>query len=513
MKILPILLLFIANGLVISAQSITPSTLSFPKNSYEAINQLALPTKGDAVFDTTFNVLRVYNGIKWIPLGTDEKNPLMTAWSGGGDLSEVGLDIVVDTDDNLYVVGIFNLTAIFGSLSIVASDTSAIFLAKYDKTGKLLWVKSIASNIGFGVSDMSLCISSTGELYATGVFRDSVNFGVGILSALPRKAEGFLAKLSCEGVPLWIKKIDSANALLINDIELDKADNIYIVGTFFDSATFGTITLTSVGVNDFFLASYTPDGTFRWARQGGSEGSNYDFCTSVAISSRNQIYITGSFVGKFRVGNQILETLGNQNMYLARYSTNGDFMSVFQAHGDVNNLRGNVEGVRVIANNRDDIYVAGRFQGAAAFGIYKLIGSLNTYQIFLARFSETNVVAAFETQGEFLNGISLTADDDGAVYLAGVFMGNAIIKSLAPKIISATGGFDFFVAKYSNNYPAEWVISGGGKETDIVTNMVIGQNKNIYLTGQYLGESIIGNTRLKNASLLTDMFFIRLVQP
>ncbi|WP_028522011.1 hypothetical protein [Runella limosa] len=513
MKLFFTILLFIPIALSLNAQVITPNTISFPKKSYEEINQFTSPTRGDAIFDTTFNVLRVYNGIKWMALGVDEKNPVMAAWRGGGLFSDIGEDIVVDKNNNIYVVGIFNLTAIFDSLSIVAPDTSALFLAKYSKTGKILWVKQVASNTGIGANVSRLCLSSTGELLIAGVFRDSVNFGIETLSASTGKAEGFVAKFSSEGLPLWVRRINSTNSLLIYDLGLDRNDNLYVVGTFFDSATFENTTLTSVGSSDFFLASYTSEGAFRWVRQGGSEGNNFDSCRGVAISSQNQIYITGTFVGKFSIGNKILETLGNQNMYLARYSSNGDFVSVFQAHGNVNNLRGNVEGVRVIATNRDDIYVAGRFQATAALGDYKLIGNLNTYQVFLARFSETNVVAAFETQGDFLGGVSLTADDDGAVYLAGGFIGNAIIKSFVPKIISSAGGFDFFVAKYANNYPAEWVISGGGKNSDVISNMAIGQNKNIYLTGQYVGESIIGNTRLKNANSLTDMFFIRLVQP
>ena len=53
-------------------------------------------------------------------------------------------------------------------------------------------------------------------------------------------------------------------------INFDDEKNIYFVGGFQGSKTFETTTLTSNGLSDIFIAKYSTNGTFIYAKNAGS---------------------------------------------------------------------------------------------------------------------------------------------------------------------------------------------------------------------------------------------------
>lgn len=57
----------------------------------------------------------------------------------------------------------------------------------------------------------------------------------------------------------WALK--SNDFLSVVDIEKDANGNIFVIGNFKQTATFGTVQKTAVGDNDVFLAKYTDTGT------------------------------------------------------------------------------------------------------------------------------------------------------------------------------------------------------------------------------------------------------------
>ena len=60
-----------------------------------------------------------------------------------------------DNAGNSFITGYFNNTATFGSTSLTSSGLQDIFIAKYNSSGVLLWVKKAGgtgSDIGFGIA-------------------------------------------------------------------------------------------------------------------------------------------------------------------------------------------------------------------------------------------------------------------------------------------------------------------------------------------------------------------------
>ena len=101
------------------------------------------------------------------------------AYDIGHDEDDIGYGIVVDSDGNVYVTGLFRGTDVdFDPLGGVhtpsskltaSNDKSDVFLAKYDSDGVYQW----ASNFGGDEDDVGrgIAVDSDGNVYITGRFR------------------------------------------------------------------------------------------------------------------------------------------------------------------------------------------------------------------------------------------------------------------------------------------------------------------------------------------------------
>jgi hypothetical protein len=99
----------------------------------------------------------------------------------GGLNDEVGSDIAVDSNGNVYTTGYFAGRADFDpGAAIVNLDTAGffdIFISKLNSSGNYIWAKSIG---GTGNEDgYSIAVASSGNIYITGYFQGTVDFDPG----------------------------------------------------------------------------------------------------------------------------------------------------------------------------------------------------------------------------------------------------------------------------------------------------------------------------------------------
>jgi hypothetical protein len=110
----------------------------------------------------------------------------------------------------------------------------------------------------------------------------------------------FVAKYDRNGRLLWAKSGESStNSALSSSIVVDQAGDISVIGHFAGAATFGVeevreTTLHADGT-DIFVVIYAPNGTLRWARQAGGAGEKHVY--SAAVHSAGHLYVTGDFTG------------------------------------------------------------------------------------------------------------------------------------------------------------------------------------------------------------------------
>jgi hypothetical protein len=67
---------------------------------------------------------------------------------------------------------------------------------------------------------------------------------------------------------------------------------------------------------DIFVAKYSRGGVLQWVKKAG--GQNLDFSSSIAVSSANNIYVTGFFSGSSTFGNSNLTSSGASDFFISR---------------------------------------------------------------------------------------------------------------------------------------------------------------------------------------------------
>jgi hypothetical protein len=223
--------------------------------------------------------------------------------SGSTSLSSgsIGYSIKIDNSNNILISGRFDGTQDFdpnsGVFNLVSNGQLDCFVLKLDNLGNFVFAKSLGSS-GIDVG-WSIQLNLNGDIYLSGEFTNTVDFdpntGVSTLSS-SGQADGFMLKLSNSGSFLWVNKIGGVGSDLCGKITLDQNENVFTCGYFNGSVDFDNSSnqniLNSNGMKDAFLAAYSSNGNFIYAQNYGS--SSDDEGAHLYLSN-SEIYLTGYF--------------------------------------------------------------------------------------------------------------------------------------------------------------------------------------------------------------------------
>jgi len=376
--------------------------------------------------------------------------------------------IAVDSSGNVHITGYYSGTVDFdpgvGTVNLTSASNSDIFFAKYDNNGNYLWANGIGSgglNSGIG---KSITVDNSGNVYITGRFESTVDFdpdtGIANLTSVGWK-DAFFAKYDSNGNYIWAKGIGSSG-FLTNDegygIALDSSGNVYITGIFMDTADFNpgidtfNLIATVPPYGNIFFAKYDNNGNFIWAKNFG--GSMSEVSRSIDVDGLGNVYITGYFqdTADFDpgVGTANLTSIGNRDIFFAKYDDNGDYIWANSIGGSNMN-----EGNGIALDNFGNVYITGYFQDTADFdpgaGTANLISAASWGEDFFAKYDNSGnylwAKGISYTGGALGNDI--TVDDLGNVYITGNFMGIADFDpGPGTSNLISVGSSDIFFAKY-----------------------------------------------------------------
>jgi hypothetical protein len=189
-----------------------------------------------------------------------------------------------DKFGNVYLTGqTFGTGTFYGVAASVTVQTpdSDGFLAKYDASGDIQWVKTFGGTNDYDDSRL-VKTDALGNIYVSGNSSKS--------QTTPQKVNYFLKKFDPYGVFQWESTSEWIDWVLVGAMDIDVNDNIYVTGDFNDSAKFGGTTLTTPYAGAIFLVKYSPSGNITWVQKKGSNGGAP---RGISIDDSSNIYITG----------------------------------------------------------------------------------------------------------------------------------------------------------------------------------------------------------------------------
>lgn len=255
----------------------------------------------------------------------------------------------------LYLAGIHsgntftydNLITPSANYTAVVDYMDKTFVAKLDLSGNAIWLKSstyngtanIQNSHRIGTQPRGLTIDNNGNVFVAGSFFClSTTFGTQTINktASTNNANFFIAKYDATGNFGWASTAttSSGSHSTINDIQTDALNNIYLVGTVYNStANFGGgVTINFAGNTGSFLAKYNTAGTVSWVK-GGKISSDAQPTTSLGsnsfekiyIDATNNVYVSGVFYSYINFGNNYFVQNPNftSNLFTVKFDGNG----------------------------------------------------------------------------------------------------------------------------------------------------------------------------------------------
>jgi hypothetical protein len=427
--------------------------------------------------------------------GTPPAQPQAWQRKAGGGLSDLGLSIAIDGAGNVFAAGSFQGRATFGSTPLDA-DSTDIYLAKYNASGTLVWVKQAGgtgTDTGWG-----LATDGMGNVVMTGYFRATANFG-GTLLTSAGGDDIFLAKYDTSGNVLWAYKAGGGSEDRARGVAVDGSGNVIVAGRFEGTATFGHTVLTSAGGEDIVVAKYNSSGGFAWALSAGGTGD--DRAWGVSVDAAGNIVVAGLYRGTADFDGTMINSAGLADIFVAKYDASGNVLWVQTAGG-----MGEEKAQDVAVDRSANVLVTGGFEQSAFFGA-NMLTSNGGEDVFAAKYSSTGAVLwASSAGGTGLDeGISVATDGSDNVILTGIFDASATFGS---DVITSAGSWDIFLAKYTPSGTVSWAQSAGGTLLDQGLDVTTDSSGNIIATGYFQNTASFGSANLTSAGF-EDIFILK----
>jgi subtilisin-like proprotein convertase family protein len=337
-----------------------------------------------------------------------------------------------------------------------------------------------------------MTLDAQANSYVAGTFWGSLTFGSTTLTATGTNTDGFVAKYDPNGSPVWATRL--GDGVWVNSwrVVTDAGGNVYVAGAFESTANFGTVTLTTNGVPDAFLAKLDPSGHVAWVRQFG--GANGDRGYGVAVDASGNVYTGGYFQGTASFGSGVTLTSSDyQDAFVAKLDPSGNTLWARRLGGENQGNNGNDDVAGLTTDPAGNVYLAGWFAGTGHFGS-TLLTSKGTRDAFVARLDPSgNFQWAQRMGGEGGNQFALGVTVDGrsadpstwAVYATGAVAGNNV--DFGATTFAAPNGDPFVTKLDATTGSFTWADHFSGTAANLAYAVALDGAGNVYATGAFTG--------------------------
>jgi hypothetical protein len=296
----------------------------------------------------------------------------------------------------------------------------------------------------------------------------------------------------------WLTKLGSSSPAVATQIApvLAEATNVFVLGTFTNSTTIGSTTLTNLsGEPSVMLVKFTKNvAAPRWVRAPISEAAITK--GGVIADFGGNAYVAGQFAGStIAFGGTSLTNYApsqelSDDVFLAKYGSSGELLWARQFGGASPEAFAGIGFAN--AGGANGFYLGGAFESLSfSAGTHELTRQGSTTDCFVIRCDmEGNVVWA--QQGSNAEGTVLCADSGDNCYLGGRSLGTSTFGSTTPS--NPTG--NHFLAKYNSAGSLLWVRG----DVTIGTRLKVDRQRNIYTTGIFTNTTTIGETTLTSSA-------------
>ncbi len=279
----------------------------------------------------------------------DGNGGLEWVWGSGSHGNDYGRAVAFLSDGSLAATGVYGASFALGGgepgeAVLPWSGEADVYVARFDPDRHLAWARRIASQ-SWDYSAGALGVFADDSVIVAGSFGNGVTdpiaatFGEGESNETTLTSEGngdvFVARFDAEGGLTWARRAGGQELEIVKGVAVGDQGQVWITGSFWGQPTFGAgeateMTLADVGQrpSNLFIARYTSDGQFHWARRAGTtdEASPEpdDQGTAIVELPDGSLVITGqcgesATFGPGEPNETTLTPHGGRDIFLARF--------------------------------------------------------------------------------------------------------------------------------------------------------------------------------------------------
>ena len=283
----------------------------------------------------------------------------------------------------------------------------------------------------------------------------------------------------------------------------DGDGNIYIVGLFGNSITFGSIVLTgnystwTYG----YVAKYNSLGQVLWAKQAYSNaGQTGSF--SVYCDKSNDVYVTGYYNSTITFDTVTLSSPSN-NSYLIKLDPNGN--ALWGRSSKVASTGGSqAYSYSVVTDASANVFITGTFLGTyIAFGNDTITNINNNFALFVVKYDQNGNVlwkqGIITTATNWNPQPSIATDASENLYLTGNIVGPYTV--FVTDTIFSNGHKNVFLSKFEPSGNIMWTKSAGGINENWGNCVATTSTGKIFITGCFRSPNMIFGTDTLHSSI------------
>lgn len=283
----------------------------------------------------------------------------------------------------------------------------------------------------------------------------------------------------CVALPAWPRRLGGAGDDEARAVAVDARGNVYVAGTFHDVVDPGRGLLRAQGdASDAYVASFTAEGSARWARRFGGDGD--DDATAVGIADDGAVYVAGAYEGTVDFG--ALHTAAGMH-------------DVFVVSLDA--ASGATRWSRVYGAAGDD-RAGGLAVAGARLALAVTSPDARSGDLLLAALDATGATRWTRRYGADASvtaeGAALTPE--GELVVAGDFVGTA---GLSAALLRSAGGRDVFVLRVGADGAPRWSRRLGGATDDHAAAVSVDGRGAVHVVGAFDGLADYGGPLLQSA--------------
>ncbi|MEM9488574.1 MAG: nucleotide-binding protein [Myxococcota bacterium] len=291
----------------------------------------------------------------------------------------------------------------------------------------------------------SVAVDANGDIYALGDFVGTASFGGAPLTASGEKADIVLAKFDHFGNHLWSKRFGDSSNQYASQVVVDDAGEVIIAVRVYGTINFGGIVRDAVGEYDIAIAKFDRDGNWLWDRIFG--GRSGDRTERVAVDSRGDVVITGQFRDTVDFGSGGFVATGITDPFVLKLD--GDTGAHLWSHQLVG-TGDNDYGWGVATDADDHIYLTGRFTETIDI-LGTELTSLGSTDVYVAKLdSDGALMFAQRHGGSGEDGpFDLALDPASGRFAITGYM--SLAASFGGGLLTSAGSRDLFLAVYDRD--------------------------------------------------------------